>query len=94
MYIPDSNMYRIINHGNTRKFPYKNLMCNITKGQIIDTDDLEFVNSARALPFIEVIKLSEYTYNQLRELAYKHGVYSKGDKKKDLENKLRKIEVI
>ena len=88
-------MYRIINHGNTRKIPYKNLLYNITKGQIIDTDDHEFIDVVRRFPLIEVIDMSDnVSWNELRELANKFGVYKKGDKKKDLENKLKEIGVI
>lgn len=46
--------YRIINYGNTRKFPYKGVYYEITKNGSIETDDQKLADALGEFHFIDV----------------------------------------
>jgi len=83
--------YRIINHGNTRKLPYKGKYYFLKKKGGFETENKGVAEALSSYPYIEARKIENFegkTIQQLRKIASKKGISWIGLKKVDLLNKL------
>lgn len=79
--------YKIINHGNTRKLPYKGRYYFLKKRGGFETDSRGLAEALSAFPYIEAKEIEDFkgkTIQQLRKIASKKGISWIGLKKKEL----------